>query len=176
MFKFVSTSILLLTFLSANAQTYGQIGVTAVKYKDKLSSSNVETSPTALRALFGYKLNPKLSIEGMAAIGLTNDKINGTLANDAKLNIDYLLGIYAKPNTKITPQLEVFLRAGFAQTKATASFSGSSASSIDNSFSYGLGMSYELDKTTFLNLDYMFYLNNNQTSASGFTVALDYQF
>ena len=176
MFKQIIVSALSLASLCVNAQIYGGIGVTAAKLGDKISSENAEISTTALRALFGYKVNPKLSVEGIAAFGLSNSTFNVAAAPNSKLNIDYMMGIYAKPIIKITPQLDAFFRVGMAQTQTTLFYNGSTTTTVNNGLSYGVGMSYELGKTTYLNLDYMFYVNNNQTKATGITTGLDYQF
>ncbi len=176
MFKQIIFSAMSLASLCANSQTYGGIGVTSAKLSDKISSENAEISTTALRAIFGYKVSPKLSVEGIAAFGLNNSTFNVSTAPNSKLNIDYMLGIYAKPTINITPQLTAFFRAGMAQTQTTIYNQGNSMKTINNGFSYGLGMNYELGKTTFLNLDYMFYVNNEQTKATGITAGLDYLF
>ena len=176
MFKQIIVSALSLASLGATAQIYGGIGVTSAKLNDKISSENTEISTTALRGIFGYKVGPKLSLEGVAAFGLNNSSFNVTTAPNSKLNIDYMVGVYAKPTIKITPQLETFFRAGMAQTLTTLFYQGNTTKTINNGFSYGVGMSYELGKTTFFNLDYMFYVNNDQTKATGITAGVDYLF
>ncbi len=158
------------------AQPYGGLGVTAAKLSDKISSENTEISTTALRAIFGYKVNPKLAVEGVAAFGLSNSTFNVATAPNSKLNIDYIVGVYAKPTFKITPQLEAFFRAGMAQTQTTLFYQGNTIKTTNNGLSYGLGLSYELGKTTFFNLDYMFYVNNDRTKATGLTAGFDYLF
>ena len=176
MFKQIIASALSLASLGATAQIYGGIGVTSAKLNDKISSENTEISTTALRAIFGYKVSPKMSVEGIAAFGLNNSTFNVATAPNSKLNIDYVMGVYAKPSIKITPQLDTFFRIGMAQTQTTLFYHGNTTKTINNGFSYGLGMSYELGKTTFFNLDYMFYVNNDQTKATGITAGLDYLF
>lgn len=173
MFKKIIFFALALGSFCATAQIYGGVGIASIKLNNKISAATPEMSTTALRALFGYKVSPKFSIEGLAATALSSS----TIAPNAKVNIDHVLGIYAKPTIKITPEVEGFIRIGYVQTKASIYFNGEQLDiATQNGFSYGLGMNYELGKTTFLNLDYMFYINNNELKTSGFTAGLDYQF
>ena len=178
MIKHVIATALTLAAFSASAQMYGEIGYTKVTVKDSDSGFNFKSSPTAVRGILGYEINPNFAIEGLAAFGMSDDNVkeNGRTLQGAKFKIDNTFGIYAKPKVKFTPELEAFVRAGFAQTKATYSERGFSESSSESSFSYGLGMNYALNKTTSLNVDYMSYYEKDGVTATGFTFGVGYKF
>jgi opacity protein-like surface antigen len=178
MFKHVIATALTLAAFSASAQVYGEIGYTSVTVKDNDQGFTFKSSPTAVRGILGYEINPNFAIEGLAAFGMKSDKIkeNGSTLPGAKFEIDNVFGIYAKPKVKFTPELEGFVRAGFAQTKATYSEPGYSESDSESSFSYGLGMNYALNKTTSLNVDYMSYYKKDGVTATGFTFGVGYKF
>jgi opacity protein-like surface antigen len=168
---------------AANAQTYGEIGYTSVTAKETVvlngNAYNVKASPTALRGIFGYELNPNLAIEALAAFGLSDAtvKVNGISVPGFTMEIDNVVGVYLKPKTKLNDNMEMFGRVGFARAKGTVSAIGvGSESSSANSFSYGAGLSYAINPTTSLNADYMSYLNKDGFKASGFTFGVGFKF
>jgi outer membrane autotransporter protein len=178
MIKIAIASALSLAAFTASAQMYGELGVTAVDIELNDSGSNLESSPTAIRGIVGYELNPNLAIEGLVAFGMNDDnfKVNGATAFGTKFELDNAIGIYAKPKVKFTPELEGFVRAGFARAKGTASGGGQSFSASETGFSYGLGLSYALNKMTSINVDYMSYLDKNDFTATGYTFGVGYKF
>jgi len=178
MFKFAIATALTLAAFSASAQMYGEIGVTATKFQTKVESYQFESSPVAVRSIFGYEIHPNFAVEGLAAFGMNSSevKVNGDTGAGVKFKVDNVFGVYAKPKVKFTPELEGFVRAGFAQSKGTFSAGGQGFSASEISFSYGLGMNYALSKTTSLNVDYMSYLDKNSTKISGFTFGVGYKF
>ncbi len=179
MIKLAIASALTLAAFGASAQMYGEIGVTAAKYKENLEPGfNAKSSPTALRGVFGYEINPNFAIEGMVGVGMSDDnlKVNGNTVPGVKMEVDSIFGIYAKPKIKFTPELEGFVRAGFAQSKGTFSGFGEQYSAKESGFSYGLGMSYALNPKTSRNIDYMSYLDKNEVKVNGFTFGLGYKF
>ncbi len=178
MIKIAIASALTLAAFSASAQMYGEIGVTSVKYEDTVFGYNAETSPTAIRGVFGYEINPNFAVEALAAFGMSDDnvQVRGYTVPGVKFKVDNVFGIYAKPKVKFTPELEGFVRAGFAQSKGTASLNGQSSSASESGFSYGLGLSYALNPKTSLNVDYMSYLDKNNSTATGFTFGVGYKF
>jgi opacity protein-like surface antigen len=178
MIKIAITSVLVLAAFSASAQMYGEVGVTSVKYEETSFGYNIKSSPTAIRGIFGYEINPNFAVEGLAAFGMSDDNVQvlGYTVPGVKFKVDNVFGFYAKPKVKFSPELEGFVRAGFARSKGTASLSGQSSSASETGFSYGLGMSYAVNPMTSLNVDYMSYLDKNDSKATGFTFGVGYKF
>lgn len=173
----IASTIALAAF-SASAQMYGEIGGTAAKYQAQALGYPVESFPTAIRGIFGYEISPNLAIEAVAAFGVSADKVkfSGVTIPGANFKVNNLYGIYAKPKYQFTPEFEGFIRAGFAYSKGTLSIGAQNASASENSFSYGLGVSYAVTKATSINADYMSYLDKNNSTATGYTFGIGYKF
>ncbi len=167
--------------MAANAQAYVQIGYTSTDYNESVISSgtayNVSASPTAIRGIFGYEVNPNFSVEGMLALGMNESSISVSgISTPVNLNIDNMYGFYGKPKLSVSPEMEVFARIGYAHGKATASYQGMSSSISGSSLSYGVGMSYAVSKQMSVNIDAMTYYDKNSTNATGTTVGIGYKF
>ena len=168
--------------VAAHAQTYGEIGYLSLNAKQDLTYNgtayNFKASPTALRGIFGYELNPNLAIEALGAFGLGSGdvKFNGNRIAGAKMEIDNAMGVYLKPKTKLNDSMEIFGRVGFARSEGTFSGNGGSASASENDVSYGFGMSYAINPSTSLNADYMSYLNKDGFKATGITLGVGFKF
>ena len=67
------------------------------------------------------------------------------------------MGVYLKPKVKLNDAIEIFGRVGYARFKGTVSGAGISETASENGFSYGAGLSYAINPTTYLNVDYMQY-------------------
>lgn len=178
MIKLAIASALTLVAFSASAQMYGEIGYTAVKYEENLYGLNAESSPSAVRGVLGFEINPNLAIEGMVGLGMGDDKVtlNGYTVPGVKMDIDSMLGLYVKPKFMLGPDLEGFVRLGFAQLKGSISGYGEKWTANESSFSYGLGFSYALNQKTSLNVDYMTYLDKDDAKVNGFTFGVGYKF
>ncbi len=113
---------------SANAQTYVEIGYTTTDYSNSIVSSagrsyDLTASPTAIRGILGYEINPNFSLEGMLAQGLNGSNISVSgISTPVELKIDTMYGIYAKPKVQAFQDLEVFGRIGYAHGSATMSW------------------------------------------------------
>lgn len=136
MIKLVFASVLALAAINASAQMYGEIGVTSVNYDETVPGLKFKSSPTAIRGILGYEINPNFAVEGLVGFGMSDDnlQVNGIAVPGAKFKASSIAGIYAKPKAQFTPELEGFVRAGFAQSRGTVSVAGVSASSSTTSF------------------------------------------
>jgi opacity protein-like surface antigen len=177
--KIALASVLAAAAIGVQAQTYGEIGYTSTTFKETVDGFTVKASPSAIRAILGYELNPNLAVEGMAAIGMggASIKVNDVSIPDLKLKVENAVGVYLKPKMKLNDAVEVFGRLGYASVKGTLYATGlGSDSGTDNSFSYGAGLSYAIDPKTSLNGDYMQYLSKDGAKVNGFTFGVGYKF
>lgn len=168
-----------LASIGAQAQMYGEVGYTAATAKDKIDATRIEATPSALRGIVGYELNPNLAVEGMLAFGMSDAvvKANGVGVSGVKLKIDNAVGIYLKPKTKLNDQIELFGRLGLARVKGTITAAGfATESGSDSSFSYGAGLSYAINAKTSVNADYMQYLSQDGFKVNGFTFGVGMKF
>ena len=174
-------SLLALASTHANAQSYMEIGYTSANYDETFiysgRSYDASASPTAIRGIYGYEVNPNFSLEGMLAQGLNNSNISiSGISTPIELKINNVYGLYAKPKFQIAPNWEAFARIGYAHSKGTLSYKSASESSSGNSFSYGIGMSYAINKQLSVNLDAMSYYDKNSMTVTGTTIGIGYKF
>lgn len=172
-FAFVSAA------MGAQAQMYGEIGYTTATAKQNIDGLSIQASPTALRGIVGYEQNPNLALEGLVAFGLHDAtiKVNGVSGPNVKFKINNVVGIYLKPKAQLNEQVELFGRVGFVSAKGTTSAPGlGSESNSENSFSYGAGLSYAINPSTSLKVDYMQYLNEDGFKVNGLTFGLGFKF
>lgn len=164
--------------MTASAQTYVEAGVTSVSYEERVLGYDFESSPRAFRVIVGRELDQTFSVEGLVAMGMGDDgiKVVGTSIPTATFEVDNVFGLYVRAKTEIANDLEGFARIGVARSKGTARILGVSASASETGLSYGLGVSYKLDKTSYLTADYMSYLNRSNSKATGITVGLGFKF
>ncbi len=172
--------------ISVQAQTYAEIGYVSMSYEKQGSvlgyNASVDASPTAVRGIFGYEVNPNLSVEGLFTSGLGNANasivVGSTAVPGATLKVDAIYGLYVKPKTMLTPNLEGFFRIGYANASASSTYQGKSSSSSGSTPSAGLGLSYTFDNKMSANLDYMIYHDKDSVGAklSGFAIGLGYKF
>lgn len=177
--KIAIAAAIALASLGAQAQMYGEVGYTVTTFKGDLDGDSVKSSPSALRGIVGFELNPNLAVEGMAALGLGDAKVkfNGATIPGLKLGVTNAVGLYLKPKTKLNEQVELFGRVGYASLKAKVKVDGvGSESTEDNSFSFGAGMSYAINPSTSLNADYMQYLSKDGSKVNGFTFGVGFKF
>ncbi len=174
--KTAAAAAMVLVAVAAQAQAnksefYGELGLTSVTYKE----SGYSIKPTMIRAIGGVDVHPNFAVEGMLAIGATNDTVriqNVNLTGE----IDNAYGIFLKPKATLAPNLEVFGRLGYVKTKISASIPGYAISDTGSDTAYGLGVSYKFSESLSLNADYMSYYNKNAVKGTGFTVGLGMRF
>jgi outer membrane autotransporter protein len=176
--KLILASALALTSIGVQAQTYGEIGYTSTSFKTVDEGATFKASPSAIRVILGYELSPNLAVEGMAAFGMSGATVKNTggSSTGTKLKIDNAMGIYLKPKVKLNDAIEIFGRVGYARVKGTASGSVISETASQNGFSYGAGLSYSINPTTSLNVDYMQYTSKDGGTVNGFTFGVGYNF
>lgn len=178
-FKFLCVALVLASAgVQAQSQAqsggmYGEVGLTSVK----VSSDGYSLTPRVLRGVVGYEVNPNFAIEGMVGFGVSDDTVTVSGFKVAG-EVDHMIGLFVKPKVAVSPDLELFARAGFVRTKVTASLSGFglSASDSQSDVSYGVGLAYSISKGTSLNLDYMSYYNKDGVKANGVTLGVGFKF
>jgi ABC-type transporter MlaC component len=60
---------------AAQAQTYGELAYSATTVKENANGSSLKATPSVLRGIVGYEINPYLAVEGMASFGLIDSAI-----------------------------------------------------------------------------------------------------
>jgi outer membrane immunogenic protein len=182
--RFAVASALVSLAVAAQAQTvadkraYVEVGYTAVAYEENALGYNIKSSPKAVRGVLGYEVTDNVAIEAMAGAGTGYSDVDVTDQSipGLKFKINSLYGLYVTPKAVLADNLEGFVRLGYAHARGTATLDAVSSSDTDSGFSYGVGIRYHFDKTTFLNVDYMSYLHKSDYKANGVTVGLGFKF
>jgi len=163
----------------AAAQVYGEVSYLTTRLRTVESGLELKSSPSALRGIIGYTLNPNLGVEAMLVTGLSSDtvKVNGFTAPGTSADVDHGLGFYLRPGVKLAERVELFGRAGIARVKGTIAIAGfGSVSDSDTSFSFGAGLAYHVNPRARITADFMQYLNKDGFKANGYAIGLGFSF
>ena len=170
--KIIAITAFAITATAAQAQIYGEVGYTALKFKQTSGTTTFTSSPSVLGATIGYEVHKNVAVEAMGVFGVSDDTINGT-SPSAKLKVNSSYGLFLKPKTMLGENFEIFGRLGYMNSKASVSGSSYVAGS---SSAYGLGANYYLTKTTYLTANYMNFYNKNSVKVDGVTFGLGMKF
>ena len=167
MTKFTKISTALgFALLAAGAQAqsmYGEVGYTGLEYKEP----GLKVSPGMVRGVVGYEFSPNLAMEGMVGLNGGSDSASGTT-----LKLNNMVGVFGKVQAPLADGLNVYGRLGMARTSLKAN----GVSDSDTGLAYGVGMTYDLSKTTYLNADYTMYHDRNDQKLDGVTVGVGFRF
>ena len=160
------TTTLGLALLATAAQAqslYGEVGYTGLDYKEP----GLKASPGMVRGVVGFEFTPQLALEGIVGLGARSDTSSGTT-----LKLDNTLGVFGKAQVPVTDAFKLYGRVGVART--SLKFNGASDSSTG--LAWGAGASYDLSKTTYLNVDYTRYLDKDSQKLDGITAGIGFRF
>jgi outer membrane protein W len=189
--KIIGLTLVLAAAASVQAQQkgqgsglYGELAISPIKLDlDDGAQSKAGYNVNSLRAVLGQKIHPNLSVEGMLGMGLGDDTKTAVVSNitaKSTVKVSNFMGAYLRAHTYLTPELEVFGRAGVARMTMRATVVAGNMSEktdfTDNSFSYGLGMNYNLNKTTYVGLDVTRYNTDGKSKVQGVALTAGYRF
>lgn len=171
-------AILFLSATLAQAQWYGEIGVTPLSVKGSVDGNTLKSQPTMAGVVLGYEFHPNFALEGMAGTNLDADpiKLNGVEVPGTSLKVQRAYGFFIKPKAMLTPELELFGRLGWIENKTTGQVNSYSLTDTDNDFAYGLGLNYHFNKTTYGSLSYTNFYDKQGTKTQGATLAVGMKF
>jgi outer membrane autotransporter protein len=107
----------------------------------------------------------------MGAAGVYGESFGG-----ATLKVDSAYGTYLKGRFEATPNLELYLRAGWAHVTLRATFMGNSGTAGDSSFSYGVGAQYLFNKKWYVQGEYTSLYNKDGITINGPAIGVGYRF
>ena len=163
---------------------YGELAFSPIKVDlDDGAQSKAAYDVNGMRVVLGQKIHPNLSVEGMLGTGLGDDSktvVINKINVKSTVKVSNFMGAYLRAHTHLTPEVEVFGRAGFARMNLRATVVAGNMSekteTTDNSFSYGLGMNYNLNKTTYVGLDVTRYNTEGKSKVQGVSLTAGYRF
>lgn len=169
----ISTAIVLVAAASsACAQFYGELGYTALSYKE---SGAPDADLGLLGATIGYEINKNLAVEGLLATGISDDTVQVGAVNVKVKNKD-TYGFFLKPKAIVAENLEVSAKLGWAKSKIEASSLGVTASDSGSDFAYGVGVQYSVTPTAYITGGYSNFYNKDGTKVDGWNIGVGYKF
>ncbi len=171
-------SLVLLSCAAAQAQWYGEIGVSPLSVKGTVEGNTLKANPTMIGLLAGYDFHPNLAVEAMAGTNIDADaiRLNGTEVPGTSLKVNRAYGVFIKPKVMLTPQLELFARLGAIENKTTGRVGNLSITDTDHDWAHGLGLNYHFDKTTYGGLSYTQFYDKQNTRTRGATLSVGMKF
>jgi hypothetical protein len=176
--KLTSMAILVLSTTVAQAQWYGEIGVTPLSVKATVDGNTLKANPTMLGLVLGYELNPNFALEGMAAGNVDADtiRVNGIDDPGSSLKVNHAYGLFIKPKVMLTPNLELFGRLGAIENKTTGQAGSYVVTGTDHDVAYGLGLNYHFSKTSYAALSYNNFYDKDGIKVRGTTLSVGMRF
>ena len=165
-----------------------QMGYASLKHNLQASNIAINSDVDQVTAVVGYQIHPNIVVEGLLGLGMSNKDFLKTNTNTYSNKINNMFGIYVKPKFDITDTLSFNARVGYSQATLEITDRTSTAERklayTSSGLSYGVGLSYAVQESLNINLDYMVFggnlmgLNDANGSAdfSGFNLALDYKY
>jgi hypothetical protein len=159
------------------AQTvYGELGYSAMsaRLNVPLLGVSAKADPAMARAVLGVSPLGGLTIEGLAAGHLSDDRFHsqGNMSIDGHAKINQILGIYVGARVGLGP-VELYGRVG--QARSEMRFKGLGSES-DSDVSYGGGLRLIPGKHLTFSADYMRYYDKGGARLDGYTLSVGYRF
>ena len=140
-------------------------------------------NPTALIGRFGYYYRPNISIEARLGVGIEDDTQFltelGVSGLDASLELDSIIGVYARGHINLTESSSLYGVLGFSRIEATTSipaFPEASSTSDETSVSYGIGADIAISGSGALNIEYILYLDKDNLDLGVASVGATFAF
>ncbi|MGJ7458895.1 porin family protein [Halomonas sp. MA07-2] len=111
-----------------------------------------------LRLNGGMKFNDYFAVEGHLAGG----------GSDGPVELDYLIGAYAKGILPVAPEFRLYGLAGFTEVDYDID--------RESGFSYGAGAEFDVAPNLAVGADYMRYLDKSDTTFDAASVGVRYRF
>lgn len=118
---------------------YWSVGYTHISVDVEDEDANVG----AIQGKLGYRFHPNFAIEGEAAFGVV-DETYDILGTDVDVGLDKEWGIYGVGFIPVSPEVNLFARAGFVDVEIEASAGGMSVSDGDTGTGYGAGLIWDV--------------------------------
>lgn len=117
--------------LAQDTGVYGSIGYS------QLDGS--EANVGAVTGRLGTKFTPIFGVEGEASFGVKDDDVQFAPALTGQVELEYDAAAYVTATLPLSPNLDLFARAGYGVTEVKADVAGFSAREDGDSFNYGAG-------------------------------------
>lgn len=126
----------------------------------------------AIGVKLGYDVNEYFAVEGQGAFGVVDDKetIGGT---EFKAGVDYAIGAFGVLKAPLSPQVDIFARAGYQLTEISASGGGANVSGNFDGIAVGAGLQYLFNGVNGVRAEYT-YLDLPDDAGNGNVFSVSY--
>jgi len=143
------------------------IGLNYSQYELTNSSTTSTLKPTGATVRAGIDFTSFLALEGRAGVGVNSDE-----RGPAEFDLDRLYGGYLKLSVPIAGVLSPYAIAGYSEVRGKASVLGVSATETYSDESYGVGVDASVAGVIGLNVEYMRYLDENNSELNAVSVGV----
>ncbi|QYI99372.1 porin family protein [Thalassovita mediterranea] len=177
--KIIAAAALAAAALPASAQGfYADAGYTFVNIDYDVAGQSGEIDLGAVGGHVGYDFNEWFALEGEAAVGVSDEEASIAGVN-AKLELNYIVGAFARANLPINEQFRLYGRVGAVNAEVEGSATGGgfnfAESSSDSGVGYGAGAELMVSSQFGVRGDYTRY-DIEDIEADAFTVAAVFKF
>jgi hypothetical protein len=144
------------------AQSYFELGGSAVAYQNSFAGASVKTRQNVSTLVVGRYINANWSAEAMTGLTKISDApvyVNGTEVQNLSIKFNNAYGLYLKGHQPLNERLDVYARVGYASAKGSGSYLGRVEDFSENGMSYGVGSVFKLDDERYVSLNYLSFLN-----------------
>ncbi len=151
----------------AHADSYVTANYSAISS----DQGSLDIDSDALIFRMGTKVHKNFSIEARWGAGTNTESIA-----PASYEMDYLIGGYinylVQPDADFTP----YTLLGYSKSKFVGRIHSVSSSLTEESYSYGIGLSYKIGSNGYTNIEYAKLLSTDYTDSQSLTVGVGFSF
>ena len=123
----------------------------------------------------GY-LNQVIAIDARLALGISDDTIRTNTISNVNIELDTALSVFIKADVPVTPFVNAYGLLGLTRGEIETSSIGLTASESETGLSYGLGIEGEINRRTYLSVEYVQYLDEDSFEYSGINFGITTRF
>lgn len=154
---------------------YADGGYTFIGIDADAGDASVDVDLGAISGHVGYEFTPNFGVEGELAIGVDDEEASFE-GGEASLGLNYLVGAYGRAQFPVTPNINLFARAGVVNAELEVEVTGlGSESDSETGAGFGAGADFFFDANNGVRLDYTRY-DIEDLEADAFTIAYKRKF
>lgn len=108
----------------------------------------------AVTGRLGYNFSPNIGVEGEASFGVQEDEFDIAPGVTGDARLEYDAAAYVVGTLPVSPNLELFARAGYGVTEVKVDAAGFTAREDGQSFNYGAGAKFFFDSQNGVRADW----------------------
>lgn len=180
-----SAGALMLAFAAADANAgdlYGGIDYMRMTYEENGLSESV--NPDGLQFRLGSYIDPAIAIEGRVGLGLGETEFKpvpaGGFMVTPSIKIDSFFSGYVRPELPLNEAFHIYGLAGLTAIHTTGKGSvgtfTATATESGTEFSYGAGATFKIDKTVWIQAEYLSLVDNGDVTLNSLNVGVNVRF